>query len=243
MLRCGKNEPCRIFFPSKDIKIRKGEVNDDLEIEDIEGVEDLLEIDASQKKDLDLIEAIAEGRCPENILRYTQQHYEFPVPFTMYADFESFIDENDVHVVSGFCTLLTSKFDFLNDEVPFCYSGPEPLKHFFEHLSDVRGKIESILAINHPMDPLTDEERLAHDQATHCRKCSSPFTPLNRKVHHHCHVTSSYLGATCNTCNLKLKPRKFSKAQRRDINEYVEGEMKELFILIFFRTCEAIPVT
>ena len=84
------------------------------------------------------------------------------------------------------------------------------------------------------MDPLTDQQKLAHDQATVCRTCSSPFTALNHKVYHHCHVTSSYQGATCNTCNLKLKPRKFSKAQRREINEYVEGEMKEFFIPILF---------
>ena len=182
-------------------------------MEDVETIEEALEIDVRERKDMELIEAIAEGRCPENILRYTQQQYEFPVPFTLYADFESFIDENDVHVVSGFCTLLTSKFDFLNDGVPFCYSGPDPLKHFFEHLSDVRRIIESILSIDHPMEPLTEEEILAHDQATHCRTCSAPFTPLNHKVRHHCHVTSLYQGATCNNCNLKLKPRKFSKPQ------------------------------
>ena len=138
-----------------------------------------------------------------------------------------------MHVVSGYCTLLTSKFDFVNYETPFCYSGPDPLKHFFNHLSDVRGKIESILSIDHPMEPLTDEQELFHEQATNCDTCFTPFTSLNRKVHHHSHVTSLYLGPTCNNCNLKLKPRKFSKSQRREINEYAEG-MKEFFVPIFF---------
>ena len=75
-------------------------------MEAVETIEEALEIDVRERKDLELIEAISEGRCPENILTYTQQQYEFPVPFTMYTDFESFIDENDVHVVRGFCTLL-----------------------------------------------------------------------------------------------------------------------------------------
>ena len=73
---CSTNPACRIIFPSKKIKIRKGasfEHDDAAEFGELETIEELLEIDASDRKDLELIEAIAEGRCPENILCYTQQ--------------------------------------------------------------------------------------------------------------------------------------------------------------------------
>ena len=99
------------------------------------------------------------------------------------------------------------------------------MKHFFQHLSDVRGKVESILSIDHPMEPLTDEQQLLHDQAILCHTCFTPFTPLNHKVRHHCHVTSSYIGPMCNRCNIKLKPRKFGKAKKKEIGEYV-GKVK-----------------
>src|SRR3989442_5993414 len=57
------------------------------------------------------------------------------------------------------------------------------------------------------------------------------FPPLNPKVHHHCHRTSMYIAPTCNTCNLKLNPRKFSNAQQKGIKQTVG---KEFFIPIFF---------
>jgi len=76
--------------------VRKNDVNDDAEFGEHETIEELLEIDSNERKELELIEAIAEGKCPDNILMYTQQQYEMRVPFTIYADFESFIGENDV---------------------------------------------------------------------------------------------------------------------------------------------------
>ena len=224
---CSQNPPCRIIFPSKNIKIRKG---DEAELEH-QTIDELLEIDAAERKELELIEAIIDGRCPENILAYTQQHYEEAVPFTVYADFESFIDKDDVHTVSGFCTLVTSKFDFINDKLPYCYSGPDPLKRFFEHLTEVREEVQSFLSVNNPMTPLSDDQQLLHDQATHCHICFEQFTLNNHKVRHHCHVTSDYIAPACNSCNLKLKPRKFSKAQ---IKEGYGIGGKEFFIPIFF---------
>src|SRR5437899_11071500 len=44
-------------------------------------------------------------------------------------------------------------------------------------------------------------------------------------------MTSAYIAPTCNSCNLKLKYRKFSKSQLKDV-EKAAG--KEFFIPIFF---------
>src|SRR6059036_1043698 len=143
--------------------------------------------------------------------------------------FESFIDENDAHTVSGFCTHLTSIYQ--NNETPYCYSGKDPLKRFFENLMTIRDKVETMLGLNLPMDPLTPEQEEYHEQATHCYTCNTDFTPANPKVKHHDHVTSAYIAPTCNSCNLKLKHRKFSKAQRKGIEKSIG---KEFFIPIFF---------
>ncbi len=107
------------------------------------------------------------------------------------------------------------------------------MKRFFEHLSEVRARIESLLSVNNPMDALTEDQQLAHDLATHCHYCHHLFIPQNHKVRHHCHVTGSYIAPACNSCNLKLKNRKFSRAQVKELEEYVD-KRKEFFIPIFF---------
>jgi len=47
----------------------------------------------------------------DDVLKFTKIHYQFPVPFVIYADFECFLEKkNDkdhsvIHVPSGFCAL------------------------------------------------------------------------------------------------------------------------------------------
>jgi len=52
----------------------------------------------------------------DDILKFTKFHYQFPVPFVIYTDFECFLEKNDVnhsvtHVPSGFCALTVSIFE------------------------------------------------------------------------------------------------------------------------------------
>ena len=218
---CSTNAPCRIIFPSKFVK----EVDADLG--DQQNVEDLLEIDADVAA-----AANAADELPPNILRFTKQQYEHPVPFTIYGDFESFIDENGVHTASGFCLLVTSPFDFLDNQLAYTYSGPDVLKHFFDQLAAIRVWIEAILSQNKPMTPMTGEQEYRHKQATHCQQCRQQFTSGNVKVHHHCHISGLYLSASCNSCNLKLKCCKVSKAQLKEI-EYMPKEREFLVPVIF----------
>ena len=130
--------------------------------------------------------------------------------------------------VSGFCTLLTSEY---TDSEPYVYSGPDPLRHFFEHLMSLRDQVEYILGINLPMEPLTAEQEKFHSKATYCYTCRQNFTESNYKVKHHDHTTSFYIAPTCNNCNLKLKLRQFAKAPQKLEEEDVG---KEFFIPIFF---------
>jgi len=63
------------------------------------------------------------------------------------------------------------------------------------------------MSVQRPMKPLDKVERDAHEMATTCRICKSPFTESNPKCHHHNHVGGDYLFAACQDCNLKLKPK------------------------------------
>jgi len=51
----------------------------------------------------------------DDVLKFTKFHYQFPVPFVIYADFECFLensneDHSTMHVPSGFCALMVSIF-------------------------------------------------------------------------------------------------------------------------------------
>ena len=145
----------------------------------------------------------------ENILKFEKIHHMFPVPFVLYADFESFITPSGEHVPSGFCCLRTSKFPE-HDHNIYTYSGPNVLDEFFAHVKREQNFINQILSTNVDMKPLSDEERLAHDAATFCLTCEESFDIKNWKVYHHCHVTGNYIGPFCNNCNMQLKHRKFN---------------------------------
>jgi len=142
-----------------------------------------------------------------NILKFDKIQHMFPVPFILYADFESFITPSGEHEPSGFCCLRVSKFP-QHDHNIYTYSGDNVLQQFFTHINNEQTEINKILSTDLPMDPLTDEEARTHNAATVCFTCEQPFTSDNYKVHHHCHITGKYIAPVCNNCNLQLKHRK-----------------------------------
>jgi len=74
----------------------------------------------------------------KNFIRFEKYHFQFRVPFAIYADFESFLqkndDESDTHVPSGFCVLTTSIFED-HDYQLFCYTGENVMDEFFAHMN------------------------------------------------------------------------------------------------------------
>ena len=55
--------------------------------------------------------------------------------------------------------------------------------------------------------PLEKVERDAHEMATTCRICKSPFTESNRNVITTITSAETTFFAACQDCNLKLKPK------------------------------------
>ena len=148
------------------------------------------------------------------VLHYKTTQKEFPVPYVLYVDFESFLvpsaDKGSVseHVPSGFCCLKVSKFD---DELfePYVYSGPDVMTKFYEHVYREQEIIYTKLNIQKDMSPMTDREKSEYENASTCPNCNNPFDKISRvKVKHHCHTTGRFLGAVCAKCNLQLKYRK-----------------------------------
>ena len=156
------------------------------------------------------------------VLYYKSIQKEFPVPYVLYVDFESFLipsadkDSVNEHVPSGFCCLKVSKFD---DEMfePYVYSGPDTVSKFYEHIYREQETICTKLNVQMDMSSLTDEEKSQYENASTCPNCNSSFDQISRiKVRHHCHTTGRFLGAVCAKCNLQLKYRKRKQHNNRN---------------------------
>ena len=119
-------------------------------------------------------------------LYYKDIRKEFPVPYVLYVDFESFLQSSEgnntvnEHVPSGFCCLKVSKFD---DEIfpPYVYSGPDVMSHFYKHIYSEQETICEKLGIDKDMLPLTDGEKAEYQNSTTCPIAKTPSTKVGEK--------------------------------------------------------------
>jgi len=100
----------------------------------------------------------------DGVLYYKASQKEFPAPYVIYVDFESFLspsaDENSVneHVPSGLCCLKVSKFDGEFFE-PYVYSGENVMSKFYEYIYAEQQIICEKFGIQKDMIPLTEREK------------------------------------------------------------------------------------
>ena len=106
----------------------------------------------------------------------------------------------------------------------YTYSGPDVMSHFYEFIRKEHELICEIFQQQEPMGHLSAQQQLDFDAAVACGTCKGKFSEDNPKVRHHCHVTGEFIGATCNSCNLQLKPRKKFKKARYFDDENPQGE-------------------
>ena len=87
----------------------------------------------------------------------------------------------------------------------FFYRGKDCLQKFPETLKYQVNKIINIK--QKPMDLLTDQEKVLHNNAKICFICEKSFCndKNNIKVRHHYHYTGKYKGAAQSACNLQYK--------------------------------------
>jgi len=96
----------------------------------------------------------------DDVLKFTKFHYQFPVPFVIYADFECFLEKSDadhsvMHVPSSFCTLTISIFEE-HDYKLHCYSGKNVMDKFYNYMNQEEQRIRTILNQNNAMIELTE---------------------------------------------------------------------------------------
>ncbi len=157
----------------------------------------------------------------ENVLFWKSKNKTELFPFVIYADFESYLSPIDneheksthathEHIPSGWCCYTVSRDRQFQTE-PTLYSGVDAMNTFFDHILDEQRRISCILGRNYEMLPLTREDEANFNAASACPRCNEPFSDDNWKVRHHDHSNGRFIGAVCNSCNLRLK---YSKRKR-----------------------------
>ena len=139
-----------------------------------------------------------------------------PVPFVIYADFESFLckvegPENansslhayERHIPSGFAYLIVSS-DPNRVYEPVVYRGPDVIEKFLKRLKTESDEITSILGKVIPV-ALSPEEEKTFSKTEKCYLCDELLGA--DRVRDHDHLTGKFRGAAHNECNLKLQYR------------------------------------
>jgi hypothetical protein len=139
-----------------------------------------------------------------------------PVPFVIYADFESYTCKlqgpqkatcstikYEQHTPSGYAYHIVSS-DASRVYTPVVYRGPNVVEEFLKKMNEESEKITDILS--HPVPiQMTSEDQIDFNQAVDCYLCDTPLGA--DKVRDHDHLTGVYRGAAHSECNLQLSYR------------------------------------
>ena len=148
-------------------------------------------------------------------IRLKKHKNQMPVPYVIYADFESIIkpkssktgDKSEItteHEACGFGYQVV-RYDNVAYP-PVIYRGEDAVDVFLQRLNQERHSINMKFKNPEPII-MTHQDEKDHQNATHCWICQGKIVGDANldKVSNHCHFTAKYRGAAHKTCNLKLK--------------------------------------
>jgi hypothetical protein len=165
----------------------------------------------------------------ENIVKFKNFEHQHEMEYIAFLDFECILPEKTERCLE--CSSLKCKCDssFIKDvniQIPITYSfvvlGPNnkiihertkscPNAHidFLQHLLEQEeGWISKLLETKHPMI-LSQKDVSNFKAANNCYLCGIEFDRDHVKCRDHSHISSAYLGAACQQCNLRRRrPRK-----------------------------------
>ena len=148
-------------------------------------------------------------------IRFKNHQNQMPVPYVIYADFESIIkpkteqkgDKSEItseHEACGFGYQVV-RYDNVAYP-PLIYRGEDAVEVFLQRLNQERQSINMKFKNPEPII-MTQQDEKNHQNAEQCWICEQELTndKKNPKVRDHCHFTGEYRGAAHKNCNLKLK--------------------------------------
>ncbi|CAL1294548.1 unnamed protein product [Larinioides sclopetarius] len=147
----------------------------------------------------------------ENIVKFVNVHYQQPLPYIIYADFESLIVKEvhtkgnsetiARHVACGYAYIIIGP-DGRSVKPITVYRGENAVQHFMINIlkekDELAAKLTSIVPII-----MTPQDELNFRSATHCSICKKVLK--GDRVRDHDHLTGRYRGALHSSCNLKFR--------------------------------------
>ncbi|XP_066931708.1 uncharacterized protein [Clytia hemisphaerica] len=159
----------------------------------------------------------------DDVISFTKIEHQLKLPFTIYADFECFLEKmtgeddfnkktkkSNIHKPSGFALHIVSSDPRFYKE-PFVYFGEDAAEKFLDKLIEEVASLRKILARKIPMEELSSSQKKKHKETKNCYICGKPFPEgwtFDRnqiKVRDHNHVTGKYRGPAHSICNLQLR--------------------------------------
>ena len=152
------------------------------------------------------------------IVEYSDGQFQFKVPFIMYADFESILEQIqglgnnpristtrgiNIHTPSGWCVRSEFTYGEVKDPMKL-YRGKDCVRKFCDHIIGEAHHLYHSFP-DKPMEPSTKAQWKDYKSMSSCHICFKPFKEGNRKVRDHCHYSGIYRGAAHSLCNLQYK--------------------------------------
>ncbi|XP_073979961.1 uncharacterized protein [Rhodnius prolixus] len=167
-------------------------------------------------------------------LQFTNYHHKQHIPIVIYADFECLL--LPVHSVPGcsstswsrkthkhqVCSVgakvVTTLASYQKDI--FLYTGDDAVQQFMEYLHSVVKDVEALYKVIIPMNALSHQQQEDIANATHCGICEQAFNGLEKRVHHHDHLTGDFICVAHNSCNLKVQLPNFIPVYMHNLSGY-----------------------
>ena len=128
----------------------------------------------------------------ETRLRFTNQQYEMPAPVVVYADFESAIDDKNIHKTIMLFCLAVSRIPTIDTQLWVFHTLQEQesdLRLFMEYLIQLQVSVKNYLFDESPLENTSEIER-DYRSTTMCPFCHRKLE--DDKVRHHAHVAGEY---------------------------------------------------
>ncbi|KYN22653.1 hypothetical protein ALC57_04943 [Trachymyrmex cornetzi] len=137
------------------------------------------------------------------------------IPFIVYADLECALERIDSdsqsathtyhhHNVFSVGYYEHCSYDSSLSGYRFCRD-KDCIPWFVKELRQLAHSVQSVISANVPMVDFTRDDWEKFNSASHCHVCEKPFTPDDKRVRDHCHLTGRYRGPTHSNCNLNYR--------------------------------------
>ena len=166
-------------------------------------------------------QAIKMPNKDNNILKFNNFHKQQPVPFVIYADFEtitekihgcqqkgnkSYTEAYQRHTDCGYGYKVVCCYDDKYTKPIQLYRGEKAVYKFMENILEEVKYCKRVMKkyFNKPLR-MTEENEQEFKKATTCHICDKKYTEKDIRVRDHCHITGKYRGSAHQECNLKLR--------------------------------------